>query len=329
MSRHAICVSCNPGYGFGLISTMNAMAYYGTDADWEIGYEDFSEDYRKKVSDSFPFEVHWTPIQELMQSVVDKRTDQSTALERFWLGYWLLAHKVLKEKKYKAVAVTQADQFTFVNLNQYFKMAADGKVVSAEFHMNHRSAHTLPFGDDKAIWDRSQCAIFDNLNFLGQKHTELPIDIIHYQEEDAFRGESNHSVISLNRAVCRHCTEKDVVSLAGDCWSGDADWSFRRFEITANGDEIWDTNGRQIKGWHARWWQLGRAHGEWTVHRPHVMSNSCSNEYLDQLDNLEHNMNVMMSENYMKEIITRPRLVHVYNAGHLYPGGCLDSAFRT
>ena len=101
-SDYAIIVVCNPAYSFGLISCMNAQNYFGTDADWEIAYEDFTEEERNKISSSFKFNVNWTHISELMGAVVDKITDQTYSLCRFWLSCWLLAHRVLKEKKYKA-----------------------------------------------------------------------------------------------------------------------------------------------------------------------------------------------------------------------------------
>ena len=165
-SDYAIIVSCNPGYGFGLMATMNAQNYFGTDADFEIAYDGYTEEERNAISNAFRFNVNWTPVNELMQVVVDKRTDKRAPLERFWLAYWLLAYKLLKEKKYKAVCVTQGDQFTFVNLDEYFKKAEEGYIISSHFNFSHISAENAPYGDDKAIWDRCMCPFFDSVNFI-------------------------------------------------------------------------------------------------------------------------------------------------------------------
>ena len=34
-SDYAFVITCNPGYGFGMIASMNAQNYFKTDADWE------------------------------------------------------------------------------------------------------------------------------------------------------------------------------------------------------------------------------------------------------------------------------------------------------
>lgn len=302
MSENAICISCNPGYSFGLISYMNAQEYFGTDADWEIAYDGFTQEERERISAAFSFNVNWTPVDELMKTVVDRRSDQRGILERFWLAYWLMAEKVLREDKYKAVAVTQADQFTFVNLDMYFKLAQQGNLVSAEFNANRRSALTLPFGDDRAIWDRCLCPIFDNLQIFGQHFKNMPRQIVEYQCEDAFRGESNHSVIALNRAASRYATVERVITLEGSSWSCDADWGFKWWDLDSTGDRIWDyvqrdpeQLGIQIKGWHMRWWQKGRVEGHWLASKGLVDRAKVDPTIRQQVLNMDHNINLTKS----------------------------------
>jgi hypothetical protein len=254
MSDYAFVVTCNPGYEFGLRATIGAQKYFGTDADWEVAYDYFTDEQRGK----YPSNVHWTPIEELTSQVVDNRTDKSCQLERYWIGYWLLAHRLLKEKKYKAICVTQADQFTFTNLDNFFKIAEGRKMVSTYYPFTNIGVN-LPYGDDKAIWNRCQCGLFDSLNFISERHVDLVADIVNMQAEDAFRDESNHSVIALNRSVCRHLKYGDVVGLHGDSWVCDNLWGRGSFELM--GDAVF-LGPVQMFGWHQRWWQVGRQESE-------------------------------------------------------------------
>lgn len=280
MSEHAIVMTCNPGYDFGMISTMNAQNYFGTDADFEIAYEGFSYEYRKKISEAFRFNVNWTPLESLIVDLPDRRTNPKEPLNRFWVGYWLLAYKLLKEKRYKSVCVTQADQFTFVNLDAYFALSRAGYLVCSEFDQNYLSVYDLPIGDDKAIWGREMCPIFDALIFLSQEYAELAMDIVRFQSEDPFKDESNHSVIALNRAVCRHGKKNKILGLAGRSWLLDRDWHSIRYQVL--GDSVWSNYNLQIKGWHSRWWQEGRAEADLrTVKDPST------------IEKLKHNYNLV------------------------------------
>jgi len=318
---YAIIVTCNPGYGFGLMASMNAQNYFGTHADWEIAYDGFDQEYMDKVSNAFPFKVNWTPVSELMEDVVDKRTDQTAALERMWLSYWLLAHKVLKEKKYKAVCVIQADQFVFVNLDPYFKLAEEGYLIGAEQAFSYHKLEDLPFGNDEGIWDRSMCAAFDGVNFIGQQHTQFPMDTVHFQEEDSFDGEANHSVVALNRSYCRHGQKNNVLGLDRAVWTCDHIWPYTKLRVHVDNDRIYNDRNVQLKGWHCRWWQIGRVAGEWLNNKQSMIDNKDNAEVMGWFENMELNYNVVKSfmerfndmipeiksEQYVKGIIRRPR----------------------
>jgi hypothetical protein len=322
-SDYAIVLSCNPGYGFGMIATMNAMKYYGTNADWEVAYEGFTPEYREKVSNAFPFQVNWTTVTELMKTVVDKRTTSAVAgFNIFWLAYWLMADKLLKEKKYKTICVTQADQFTFVNLNSYFQQAERGMMFSSHYDFTKIPIHSVVFGDDKSIWDRGQCSFFDSVNFIGtnSKHTEIPRQTIEFQCEDAFRGEANHSVIALNRSIIKYGTHNDVRGLAGHLWGCDAEWGNGRYQLSDDGDRIYCWNGEQTCSWHSRWWQKGRAEGEVVQMRRAIEQGLDTDEITQIWDNHIHNYNLVKSfmerfnnmtpeirsEEYLQGIIERP-----------------------
>jgi hypothetical protein len=320
-SEHAIVVCCNPGYGFGLISSMNTQHYFGTDADWEIAYDYYTDEERQKISDAFPFNVNWTPISDLMKDVVDKRTDRSPhgALNFYWLAYWLLAHRLLKEKKYKSVCVIQADTFVFVNLDELFKKADEGFLACSEYSFSHINADALPFGDDKAIWNRSMCGIFDAVTFIGQQYTKMPMDTVHFQEEDAFMGESNHSVIALNRSVCRHGTKEKMIRLDRDLWSCDSIWPVTLLRL--DGDKVFNSDNQQLSAWHCRWWQVGRVRSEWENNKKTILANSHRQEYMRCFELQESNYNLVKSfmesfnamkpeiasDIYLKGTIRRPR----------------------
>lgn len=322
-SDYAIIVSCNPAYEFGMISTMNAMNYFKTDADWEVAYEGYTDQQREKISNAFPFRVNWTLISELLPMINDKRTVNKTALDKYWVSYWLLAHKVLKEKKYKAVCVIQADEFVFTNLDAYFKIAEAGILVNSEHAFTFFNAEDLPFGDDKAIWDRSMCHIFDAINFIGQEYTQMPMDIVHYQEEDPFKGESNHSVIALNRSVCKHGKKGKVLGLDRNLWVCDHIWPYTKLYIGAGGVGVYNDRKIQLRGWHCRWWQEGRVKGEWKNNKDEIIKNynQGNKEFMWWFDNKENNYGIVKSfmekfnnmkpeiksENYMKGKIKRPK----------------------
>lgn len=279
-----------------MISTINAQNYYGTDADFEIGYEGFTPEYRDLVSRSFRFNVNWTPISELMVDLNDRRSDRSAPINRYWVGYWLLAARLLREKKYKAVCVIQADQFVFTNLDVYFKIAEAGFLLSSEFDQNCLTVDDLAFGDERAIWDRSQCPVFDSVNFIGQEHAQFPADIVHYQEEDPFRGEASHSVIALNRALCKHGSRGKVLGLDGRTWCGDRDWHTSRLAFAGRRqDKIVNGSGLIFKAWHCRWWQPGRVQGEFMAAKLAYRNAPDKRDFVVKYGVSEHNYNVVKS----------------------------------
>lgn len=320
-SDYAIVIVCTPGYGFGMISTMNAQNYFKTDADWEIAYEGYEPEYMERISNTFNFNVNWTPVSELMKKVVDKRTNKKGELNRFWLSYWLLAHKLLKEKKYKAVCVIQADSFIFVNLDVYFKIAAAGVLICSEHAFSYINADDLPFGNEKGVWDRSMCGVFDAINFMGQGYTDLPIDTVHFQEEDAFKGESNHSVSAFNRSVCKHGKKDNILGLDRRIWVCDSIWPHTKLKLSPNGFRVFNDHNIQLRGWHCRWWQEGRVISEWRNNKENIIKNYNDNVYMNLIINVEHNYNLVKSfmekfnnmspgiksEEYVKGVMERPK----------------------
>lgn len=324
---YAIVLSCNPGYGFGMIASMNAQKYFGTRADWAIAYEHDltgSPDYyqlKDRVAISETFNAYWHEMKSLMAEIIDRRSDQSVPLEKYWLSYWLLARKLLREKRYKAVCVIQADAFVFTNLNRYFKIAEAGVFVTSEFPFSYINAEDLPFGDDRAIWDRSQAGIFDAVNFLGPEHLPMLDDIINFQCEDPFKGEASHSVISLNRAACKHLTRDKILGLNRSLWVGDHIWSNTKLHIGSDGHSVFNDREIQLRAWHCRWWQKGRVEGEWRNGKDSILKRSANADFIKDLEIQEHNFTLVRdfmlkfnnmiprtaSSEYHTGVMTRPR----------------------
>lgn len=326
-SDYAFVITCNPGYSFGLIASMNAQMYFGTAADWEVAYEPYPNDlgllgkeHREKISEVFPFNVTWTPVVDLISTMtVDNRTDKRIPVEKFWLGYWLMAQKVLQEGKYKAVCVIQADVFPFVNLDVYFQIAERGIMVSSESAYSFINCAELPFGDDEKIWNRSQNSLFDALNFVGPEHINIVIDTVKMQLEDASKEENNYTVITLNRSVCKHGQKNKILGLEARTWCCDCIWDKYRLHLV--GDKVYNDAEIKINAWHCRWWQPGRVDHEWRANKEAVIHNKNNREFIARFDNQEHNYNLVKSfmerfndmtpeirsEEYLHGLIRRPR----------------------
>jgi hypothetical protein len=321
---YAFVVACNPGYSFGLISSMNAQDYFGTHADWEIVYEGFDQEYMDKVSSAFPFSVNWTHINDILPMFPNRRTD-GTIVEKWWIANWILAYKLLSEKKYKVVCLVQADQFTFVNLDLFFMMGEEGFIVSGEYAFNHEyfEKHFIgKFGDDKNIWDRSNCALFDGVNFFNQSYTDLVRDVALFETEDSFRGEANHQVIAVNRAILKHGRPWKVANLNGDTWSCDSIWGFTSMNLSDDGDRMYNDKGQRIFSIHNRWWHDGRASAEYKSLKHGIdRGMTVTPEVIKSLERQEHNYNLVksfmerfnnmrpeiMSNNYVKGYMRRPK----------------------
>ena len=269
-SEYAIIMASSKAYSFGLMASMNAQEFYGTNADWEIVYNtvEHSQAEREKISSSFKFNVSWTPIKELTDTIKLERTDGAT-LEPDGMGwgmsYWLLAHRLLTEKKYKAVCVLQADSFPFVNLDTYLRIAENGVLVTGEFAMTQSKVEDLPWGNDTIIVNRCQCPAFDSINFLGQPHAIVAKDTVDMAIVNNKVDEDAHPVITYNRAIARHCRREEVLGLDRHTWVCDNIWNDTILKESNN--RIFNHLGIQICAWHARWWQYGRVNGEWENNR--------------------------------------------------------------
>jgi hypothetical protein len=322
-SDYAFVTGSSNAYSFGLISTMNAQNYFKTGADWEIVYDDYwNFEHLAKLSQAFPFNVTLhaqKPLNdELMNILIDKRNNKNIPFDP-WASYSFLAYKLLKEKKYKAICVLQADQFVFVNLDTYFRIAENGVLVTGEFPWSVVNVDEMPFGNDKGIWNRCMCGAFDSINFYGQMHAVHFIDLLNFQLEEPFKDESSHPMICHNRSICKNFDKNHVLGLDKELWVADNIWTNTKLNLT--GDKILNDCGCRINGWHSRIWEIGRISNEWEKNKD-ILTRDCKNPgTILVFDRLEHNYNLVKSfmerfnnmipeiraDNYQKGFIKRPR----------------------
>ena len=126
------------------------------------------------------------------------------------------------------------------------------------------------------------------------------MDVVNFQAEDSFRGEASHSVIALNRAVCRHGKKDKILGLESRLWVCDSIWPYIKIYIGTYEDKIYyDNISIQINAWHCRWWQKGRAQAEWIANKKSLIARKNDKEYMTWFDNQEHNFNVV--KNFMEK----------------------------
>jgi hypothetical protein len=149
------------------------------------------------------------------------------------------------------------------------------------------------------------------------------MDIVHYQEEDSFRREANHSVVALNRAVCKYGNRNKILGLDRRLWVCDAIWNDARLKTNLEKDKVYNDLGLQLKGWHCRWWQKGRTEGEWLNNKARLIEAKKigAKDLLDGFVIQEHNYNLVRdfmlrfndmtpevrSDEYLRGLIRRPR----------------------
>jgi hypothetical protein len=260
-SDYAFVLACNPGYGFGMLSTMNAQNYFNTNADWEIAYSGYSQEEREKISAYFPRCVTWTAQDELIQDIEDRRIVQGNGIHLQWLSGWILAHKLLKAKKYKAVCIIQADAFLFINLDTYFESASSRQLICSEMYGYPIS--DFKYGDlrnNKLFW----FGIFDSLVFIGQDDFMLPFDFVKFHETIDWycslgdgpvyidKVESNPLFIEIMGRIANN----KIIGLNTLQWVGDTEYHLVKYSID-NEYRFFrqiDSNIIQLYGWHKRWW---------------------------------------------------------------------------
>ncbi len=247
--KFAFTVSCSKGYMFGLISAMNAMAEFGMTAAWEIAYSTITEEQRNKISNAFPFEVNWTPIEELTAGT-------NKVADRHWIATWLMTEKIID--KYDAICHGQADHMPLSNMTALFKAAANGSFVITE-HFNYSRTTEDLYKSNAPVEDRGQCALTDQFIFTNKKYKRIFSETAKIMDT-RLEGDRNHPVIILNNLVKEMVPFDDVITLERHIWAFQK--NLNKIPLRRSGDCILTNNDVRLRGIHNRWWQSGRAQSE-------------------------------------------------------------------
>ena len=247
--KFAFTLSCTGGYLFGMISAMNAMAKFGMTADWEVAYANIPEDMRNKISKSFPFEVNWTYIPDLIAGT-------NKIADRHWIATWLMTTKVID--KYDAICHTQADHMPLSNMTGLFKAAAAGCLILTE-HFNYSATIEDLYASNSLVTDRGKCALTDQFIFANPKHKNI-FSTVAKTMDQRLEGDRNHPVIILNNAVKENVPFDDVITLERHIWAFQK--NLNKIPLRRSGDKILTNNDVRLRGIHNRWWQKGRANSE-------------------------------------------------------------------
>lgn len=247
--KFAFTLSCTEGYLFGMISAMNAMAHFGMTADWEVAYSGISEEMRNKISNSFPFKVNWTDINELIAGT-------NKIADKHWISTWLMTVKVID--KYDAICHGQADHMPLSNMTAILKAAANGSFVITE-HFNYSRTIEDLYKSNSLVVDRGQCALTDQFIFANKKYKNIFSTVAEIMDT-RLEGDRNHPVIILNNLVKEIVPFDDVITLERHIWAFQK--NLNKIPLKRSGDCILTNNNVRLRGIHNRWWQKGRATSE-------------------------------------------------------------------
>jgi hypothetical protein len=66
--KYTFVVSASRAFIFALNCTINAAKYFGSTADFNIIYDDISQEVRDTYNNTFPFKIIWHDINKLYNS---------------------------------------------------------------------------------------------------------------------------------------------------------------------------------------------------------------------------------------------------------------------
>lgn len=253
--KYSFVVSVNSFYLFALNCSINAAAFFGTNADFNILYDDdiFEED-RNKYSNIFPFEIKWTSLKELYGSM---NIQAKIKPYRFYVAPWFLASQLLNE--YDAICVLQADEFLITNVNNLFKIAAETDIVIATEYHGAFNFEDLLFGDNKSIlMNNVGYALYDQLVFCGKVNKNIFIDTYKQQCSDSWLGcdlpSTQHPMTALNQACTTHLNQDKILGLDCHTWTWDRGaWTKYKLIYDGKKQRLYDREIR-LRGLHTKWW---------------------------------------------------------------------------
>jgi hypothetical protein len=269
--KSAFLATINPGYMFSLNATMNAMKYYGTEADFHILYHAaMPKEYMEACSKAFPFDVVWHPI-------VDRNNRKYGDLYHAYFAdkYWLANH--LKDD-YDAVCIIDGDLFLCANMNEFFEQAyQEKKLLTATHEHSSFPIESLYNHPVEGIKDRMYAALADFPVFFDPAYfNEFIKDWYEFTFEEPQNDERSHPLIAFNRSVRKNLSLEEIIVLDGHTWVCDKnyweeeyrviDWEDKKIMVSTHKSDVdHDDNvvvGSRVFSIHNRWWKDGRANGE-------------------------------------------------------------------
>ena len=255
MGKYSFVSTCSLDYLFALNCTMNAAKFYGTNADFNIAYdESITEDIRNKYNDAFPFKVIWHPLDALLG---DTGISFSQVMTKYWIAQWILASFIVD--KYDSICILQADEFLVNNVNPYFKIAAHlDMVVASEWTCSSQEFEDMKFGEPQSPEDVGDVILFDQLVFVGKSNRQVLIDT--WKQQVAPFGaevkQVHHPMPSLCRACKKNLNKDKVLGLDAHAWCWDRD-DFD-YKIFWTGDRFMNERKIRVNGVHTKVWKEGQ-----------------------------------------------------------------------
>jgi hypothetical protein len=261
--KYAFVATCNSRYLYALNATMHAQNVAGTQANFEIVHGPVEPDYMEGSKTAFNFDVNWTPRETYPGDYFSYKYHHALAIA----------------DKYDAICIIDADEFLYTNLNEYFEIAAkENKLITAN---NTRYGPVkFKWGDISSVgWGKPDWHFADFPTFFNPKtNRKFLEDWIYYHRNASHPGarkESLHPCGGMNVSICKNLNPADIITLDG--WQWVADNNISKFGIVNRDNKLFWLSGSkehnlgdkppykdsQIFGVHNRWWQPGRANGEW------------------------------------------------------------------
>ena len=256
--KYSFVVSESGSYLFSLNCTINAMKYFGTDADFHIIYGGTPKEVRDSYTDAFPFSIIWHPIEDLWNSL---EIPAKMKPHPYWTTIWYLASKLIDD--YDAIAILQADEFLMTNINSLFKIAAQTDIVIAtEYTIGAIEFEDLPFGTTQSIYHRGQYALYDQLVICGKANKQIFIDTYRNQcvdpwENNLIGHEIQDTLCVLNQAVTTHLSPDKVFGLDAHVWAYD-DWHiYFKLQYEKHTKRLYNDRKIRLHGIHTKVWKEG------------------------------------------------------------------------
>jgi hypothetical protein len=252
--RFAFVATISPGYMFSLNATMNAMKYYGTEADFHIvHHEAMTQEYMDACSKAFPFKVVWNLIKQREPNRVYNDLYHAFFAEKYWWANHI-------KDDYDAVCIIDGDLFLCGNMNEWFEKAFnEKKLITADHKHSMFPVESLYKHSIDDIRDRMYAALADFPVFFDPKHhNQFLKDWYDFTFDYAVTDERSHPLIAMNRSIRKNIKQEDIIVLDGHQWVCDFNyWETRYVER-----DMMMFNPERVYAIHNRWWKEGRANNE-------------------------------------------------------------------